>query len=103
GAPTSPVLSNLICSKMDSELVRLATMHRCKYTRYADDLTFSTSRTSMPLASIQRSVEGQLYCEIVEVLRKTIEANGFKINQKKVRLRDRATRQEVTGLIVNTR
>src|ERR1700737_5069499 len=39
GAPSSPILSNLVCSKMDAELSRLARSHNCVYTRYSDDLT----------------------------------------------------------------
>ncbi len=103
GAPTSPVISNLVCAKMDSELVRFAAQNRCKYTRYADDLTFSTSKSSMPFASNKESVDGSTYCEISTTLRAIIESNGFTINEKKVRLRDRTARQEVTGLIVNER
>jgi RNA-directed DNA polymerase len=42
GAPTSPIISNMICSRMDGELKRLSKEHGCFYTRYCDDLTFST-------------------------------------------------------------
>jgi RNA-directed DNA polymerase len=101
GAPSSPIISNLICSKMDSELTRLAIQYRCLYTRYADDLTFSTRASRMPLASNELDAEGKVFCEVGEKLRKIIEDNGFKINEKKVRLRSTSTRQEVTGLIVN--
>lgn len=103
GAPTSPVLSNLVCAKMDSELIRFASLNRCKYTRYADDLTFSTNRSSMPIASLNRAADGTSYCEISSTLRAIIESNGFRINEKKLRLRENTTRQEVTGLIVNQR
>ena len=48
GAPTSPTVSNMICAKMDSQLQQLSASHRCTYTRYADDMTFSTSRRSSP-------------------------------------------------------
>ncbi len=41
GAPTSPVLSNMICRRMDTELLSLARRHECTYSRYADDITFS--------------------------------------------------------------
>jgi RNA-directed DNA polymerase len=44
GAPTSPIISNMICAKMDRQLSKLARDHNCTYTRYADDITFSTSR-----------------------------------------------------------
>ena len=43
GAPTSPIISNMICLRMDAQLTRLANDCRCKYTRYADDITFSTN------------------------------------------------------------
>lgn len=103
GAPTSPVLSNLICAKMDAELTRLAISNRCKYSRYADDITFSTTRPFMPLASVIPDAEGNPTCKLNDSLRAIIEQNGFSINEKKVRLRDATARQEVTGLIVNKR
>jgi len=43
GAPTSPIVSNMICAKMDSQLRRMAQRYRCTYTRYGDDITFSTN------------------------------------------------------------
>ena len=43
GAPTSPILSNMICAQLDSQLQWLAKTNRCMYTRYADDITFSTN------------------------------------------------------------
>src|SRR5215204_5335078 len=49
GAPTSPVISNMICAKMDSELQDLAWTCRCYYTRYADDITFSTTMPKFPI------------------------------------------------------
>src|SRR5205814_3311637 len=48
GAPTSPIISNMICSRLDRQLLRLARQYRCVYTRYADDLTFSTSMPRFP-------------------------------------------------------
>ncbi|MFM7372884.1 MAG: reverse transcriptase domain-containing protein, partial [Sphaerospermopsis kisseleviana] len=42
GAPTSPIISNIVCAKLDSELRLLAKQNKCFYTRYADDITFST-------------------------------------------------------------
>jgi RNA-directed DNA polymerase len=50
GAPTSPVVSNMICAKMDDQLRDLARKHRCLYTRYADDITFSTYQSNFPEA-----------------------------------------------------
>lgn len=103
GAPSSPVITNLICAKMDAELTRFAESNRCKYSRYADDITFSTTRPTMPFASALKDAEGTTVYELNPTLRDIIETNGFKINEKKVRLRDATARQEVTGLIVNKR
>ena len=103
GAPTSPVLSNLVCAKMDAELSRFAAANKCIYSRYADDMTFSTNRQSMPLASLGLDAEGRPQTRIAKALRDIIEANGFLINEKKTRLTSRARRQIVTGLVVNKR
>ena len=48
GAPTSPALANMICARMDSELSRFTKEHRVVYSRYADDITFSTSAPNFP-------------------------------------------------------
>ncbi|MEO0350411.1 MAG: reverse transcriptase domain-containing protein [Cyanobacteria bacterium P01_A01_bin.15] len=100
GAPTSPILSNMICAKLDSDLQRLAKRNQCIYTRYADDITFSTSRIRFPSRLIWFSHENE---ELIlgRELRNTIEDNGFVINESKVRLQPIYKRQEVTGIIVN--
>ena len=100
GAPTSPILSNMICAKLDSDLQRLAKRNQCIYTRYADDITFSTSRIRFPSRLIWFSYENE---ELIlgRELRNTIEDNGFVINESKVRLQPIYKRQEVTGIIVN--
>ena len=99
GAPTSPIVSNMICAKMDSQLRRLAQKHRCYYTRYADDITFSTSMPTFPPALIEGGPPGQV--EIGSELCQIIKDNGFELNPDKIRLRTRQRRQEVTGLTIN--
>lgn len=99
GAPTSPIVSNMICAKSDSQLLRLAERHRCIYTRYADDITFSTSMPTFPAALARTSWSGQV--AVGAELAQIIEDNGFQINPRKVRLQTRNGRQEVTGLTVN--
>ena len=99
GAPTSPVVSNMICAKMDSQLQRLAKKHLCFYTRYADDLTFSTSLKVFPFALGRINAQGQ--AEIGDELLRIITGNGFEVNLSKVRLQGKHRRQEVTGLTVN--
>jgi RNA-directed DNA polymerase len=102
GAPTSPIISNMICASMDSQIRRLAVKHKCVYTRYADDLTFSTSLRQFPssLAIIEDSKDGRAI-SIGEELKSLIWANGFEVNSRKTRLQTANRRQEVTGLTVN--
>lgn len=88
GSPTSPVLSNIVCQKMDRRLNGLAKKVGVKYTRYADDITFSADYDAF---NLDFKVE----------MRKIILEQNFKINEKKVRLQGRGYKQEVTGLIVN--
>jgi RNA-directed DNA polymerase len=101
GSPCSPVVSNLIGHLLDSRLARFAKKHKCTYSRYADDITFSTSRKDFPpdlaFPVPGTKAEWQLGAE----LREKIEHSGFKINDKKTRMQFRASRQVTTGLMVN--
>ena len=87
GANTSPILSNFACLEMDAGLAKLSKNSDLEYTRYADDLTFSSD---LPFTS-------QLKADIREI----IEKQGFKVNERKVRERSRHRRQVVTGIKVN--
>lgn len=98
GAPTSPVLANMVCWGMDSALQGLAKRCRATYTRYADDVTFSTNRRDFPAELAV--VEGEAV-RLGYELAAVIERSGFEPNTKKVRLQTREFRQEVTGLTVN--
>ena len=100
GAPTSPIVSNMICSKLDSQLQKLAKKHRSTYTRYADDITFSTSRPKFP-SGLAYFLEETGKLEIGDELKALILENGFEINERKNRLQPYSKRQEVTGLTVN--
>ncbi len=99
GAPTSPAVSNMICLRMDSELLRLAQRTGCWYSRYADDLTFSTNRPTFPLDLAERGADADVVPG--RALLRVIHSNGFRINEKKFRLQSRGSRQLVTGLVVN--
>ena len=102
GAPTSPIVSNMICAQMDSQLQRLAAQYGCLYTRYADDITFSTNSRSFPEAIARLHLTPtETLVEVGEALNHCIEQNGFKVNPDKLRLAHRNLRQEVTGLVVN--
>lgn len=101
GAPTSPVISNFICRSLDAELQLIARDAKATYTRYGDDITFSftvDSAETIPDTVVQTN--GSIVAPappLVDAIRK----HGFAINEKKVRLRGRTRRMEVTGLTVN--
>lgn len=87
GSPASPVLSNICATKLDVRLEGLARRFHLTYTRYADDITFSSNHMVYHNGD-----------EFMTELFKIIEECGFTINQKKTRLQKKGTRQEVTGL-----
>ncbi|MGB2878131.1 MAG: reverse transcriptase domain-containing protein [Dehalococcoidales bacterium] len=99
GAPTSPIISNMICSKLDNELNRLAEDNYCIYTRYSDDLTFSTDLQEFPAEMARLNEDGKSI--VGDELNRVISDNWFVINSDKVKLRRYDMRQEVTGLTVN--
>ena len=98
GSPSSPVMTNFITHILDVHLAQLARKHSCLYTRYADDLTFSTRKSLFP-KSIVSVQEGNIV--IGKRLRQEIERANFKINPLKTRVQYKDSRQDVTGLIVN--
>ncbi len=91
GAPTSPILANMICQIMDMRILKIAKRYHCDYTRYADDLTFSTND--------KKFVE--LYSDFYQKIEREINKSGFWVNPNKTRLMYRDSRQVVTGLVVN--
>lgn len=86
GAPTSPALSNIVARSLDDKIVEYIGKEKIRYTRYADDLTFSGNFK-----------EGDLIKNIERIANR----QGFKINEDKTRIRKRNQRQEVTGIVVN--
>lgn len=100
GAPTSPIVANMITFKLDSQLQTLAKRVNATYTRYADDITFSFTckRSRLPGEVI---VLENSSVRPAAVLTRLIEENGFRINYEKVRLSGKHSRMEVTGLTVN--
>jgi len=102
GAPTSPVVANMVCARMDSHLKQLAASFRCTYTRYADDISFSTKLTRLHPAIAYRDKDTKRWV-IGDQLGKIITDNGFSINVAKTRCYSRGTRLEITGLTINER
>lgn len=102
GSPSSPVIANIIASKMDTDLANLCSSLYCRYTRYADDITISTSRSVMsPHIARYPNALGTGQVIIGDRLTGIIENNGFKLNHRKSRLQSNWTRQLCTGLVVN--
>jgi retron-type reverse transcriptase len=92
GACTSPALSNQVARRLDRRLQGLAKALGLRYTRYADDLTFSGPEEFRPRL-------GQLLARV----RHLALAEGFTVNEKKTRVLRRHRAQVVTGLVVNER
>jgi hypothetical protein len=90
GAPTSPSITNALCLRLDCRLSGLARKLGCRYTRYADDLTFSWHGTDA-------SDIGALLRAVTQIVR----SEGFTIHTNKTRVMRKGARQKVTGLVVN--
>lgn len=86
GAPTSPMLSNLIAKKLDYRLTGLANKYNLNYSRYADDLTFSSNTKSKFPA--------------IDFIKRIIEEEGFKLNDDKTAFMNKGNKQYVTGLTI---
>ena len=102
GSPCSPVISNLIARVLDVRLVRHAKRLGCTYTRYVDDLTFSSNKKNLSTDLVEVGI-GQHEWQPGKLLAREIDRAGFAINSKKTRLQYRESLQEVTGLAVNSR
>ena len=92
GAATSPLLTNAICDTLDRRMRGVAKRFGLHYSRYADDMTFSSMHNVYQEGSNFRNE-----------IKRLIEEQGFKMNDKKTRLMRDGDRQEVTGLTVNQR
>lgn len=92
GAPTSPLLTNAVCDRLDRRLAGLARRCGAIYTRYADDITFSSPHNLYAEGSAFRTE-----------LSRIISVEGFEMNEAKTRVQRKGQRQEVTGLVVNSR
>jgi len=103
GSPCSPVIADLIAHLLDVRLAQLARKHLLTYSRYADDLTFSTSQREFP-AAIARPAPGNCgEWQLGDDLVKAIARSGFAVNPTKTRMQFRMSRQLVTGLTVNSK
>ena len=88
GSPASPVLTNVLCFRLDKRLSGLAAKWGFTYTRYADDLTFSADSTAKIAA-------------LLSAVPRIVRDEGFTVHPDKTRVMHKGRRQEVTGLVVN--
>jgi RNA-directed DNA polymerase len=88
GNPTSPIISNLVTQKLDRKITKYCNTRKVKYTRYADDLTFSSNK----------EIFDENFIKDITVI---VNEENFSVNEEKTRIRSSMERQEVTGLIVN--
>ncbi|WP_157308604.1 reverse transcriptase family protein [Chitinophaga tropicalis] len=90
GAPCSPAITNIICYRLDKRFEGLAKKFNYTYTRYADDMTFSTSGETAGKA-------GQLLWAV----KKVVKEEGFTIHPDKLKVMRKGDKKEVTGIVVN--
>lgn len=86
GSPTSPYISNLVMKEFDEELGNWCNLRNISYTRYSDDMTFS----------------GQFNpSELIVKVRKMLYKLGLSLNNDKIHIIHKSSRQNVTGIVVN--
>ncbi len=90
GAPTSPALANLVCTRLDRRLTGLATSLGGAYTRYVDDLFLSG-----PVELRRPAVAARVTAIAAE--------EGFRVHPGKTRSAGSGRRQTVLGAVVNVR
>ncbi|MBS1810406.1 MAG: RNA-directed DNA polymerase [Acidobacteria bacterium] len=90
GAPTSPAITNILCRRLDRRMQKIADECGFVYTRYADDLTFSTSGESK-----------QNICNVLRRSESVVAHEGLELHPDKTRVLRKSRQQEVTGIVVN--
>lgn len=123
GAPTSPAITNVVCLNLDRRLAGLAEKHGLRYSRYADDLTFSlpnapeksskgkkkppittvetVEKSETPKTTATSESDNALIGMLLGSVAKILHEEGFTIHGDKTRIIRPSTSQRVTGLVVN--
>lgn len=86
GAPTSPYLSNLCMIDFDEKIANYCLINSIRYTRYADDMTFSGTF---------------IVDDLIERVKSELKKITLELNEQKTKLMKQGTRQTVTGIVVN--
>jgi RNA-directed DNA polymerase len=90
GAPTSPMLANIVCQRLDEQLSGLARRYECQFTRYADDIVFSGNNLDRPEAR-----------SLVRQISRLLSTFGFMANERKTHIVPPGAKKIVTGLLVD--
>lgn len=98
GSPSSPILTNIVCDRLDVRLSKLAEKQSITYSRYADDLTFSFDYPVLKKWGAHGRFKG-----LKNIILEIIRDEGFEINNKKTRFSFKNQHHEVTGLTTNTK
>jgi len=88
GSPASPMITNLVCRKLDKRMFGIADSLDFTYTRYADDMTFS-SNDYLKINKMMYWIKG------------IVKEEGFILHPKKTKIMKKGSRHEVTGVVVN--
>lgn len=91
GSPASPMITNIICRRLDHKLSNLSSEYGCNFTRYADDLSFSFTDDT-PHVDVNR---------FIFHVHRVVEQEGFKVNNSKTRYLRNNNRQSITGIVIN--
>ncbi len=86
GAPTSAALSNILMKNFDYKIGEFCKMSKIRFTRYADDMTFSGDFNE---------------AKVISFVKKNLKELQLSINEAKTRVRKQGQQQEVTGVVVN--
>lgn len=97
GSPASPMITNIICSRLDKRLNGLALKYDFIYSRYADDMSFSFNKGNM----VMEENEHINVDKILGIISKIIREEGFAVNNKKTKFLRNNNRQSITGIVIN--
>lgn len=92
GAPTSPMLANLVAFDLDEEMTRLAKSEGLRYTRYADDIT---------LSFIGEGFSREKASAVIGQCHTLMTARSLWPNRTKTRVIPPGVRKIVLGLLVD--
>ena len=98
GSPASPALTNAACLRLDRRLSQFAENNNWRYTRYADDLTFSVPKAESKLSEKELSAKIK---QLIGTVHAVVGDEGLQVRSDKTHVMRPGKRQKVTGLVVN--